>query len=150
MILIKNNFFTFKNLISGISVLLDFLYNLIIYTIFLFKTESEGPPGPTNIVVLYRGYIFSVEAFHEDQLLNPNQFCSQLQFIENWCKEQPNDGPGIGALTVNDRTTWAKNRQYLRSLSEDNAKFIDLIENSLMVVSFSDSEPVEQEEVSLN
>jgi len=106
-------------------------------------TVSEGPSAPNNIIVMYRGYIFSFDAiFNEQQLLCPQEIAYQLYYIEKWCQAQDRDGPGVGALTVTDRSVWAKNRDYLRTLHPENARILDLIEKSVMVFAYEDSEPL--------
>ncbi len=77
------------------------------------------------------------------------EFESQLSYIENWCKQQPKSGPGVGALTTTDRTKWALNRKHLKSLSSRNEEILNAIENSLTVLAFDDKEPQTQIEVIL-
>lgn len=110
--------------------------------------ESEGSAAPTNLIVLYRGYLFSFDLAPNEQILTAPEIQHQLAFIENWCQQQSSEGPAVGALTATDRTKWALNRQYLLDLSEENKKIIDTIENSLFVVTFDDNQPITQEEVS--
>ncbi|XP_053214602.1 peroxisomal carnitine O-octanoyltransferase-like isoform X2 [Panonychus citri] len=114
-----------------------------------FITEDEGPPAPTNIIVLYRGYIFSFEAVDPqlEEPLTPQEIAFQLFYIEKWCQSQATDGPGVGALTVTDRSQWAKNRDYLIKLNTRNKKTIDRIEQSLFVIVFDDSEPTTQSQL---
>ena len=114
-----------------------------------FKTKSEGVIHSRNIVVMYRGYIFTFDILMPDEsILGPQELAYQLSFIEKWCTAQERDGPGIGALTVSDRSVWAKNREYLKSLHPDNAKNLDIIENAIGVYAFEDSEPLSQTDVS--
>jgi carnitine O-acetyltransferase len=81
--------------------------------------------------------------------LTAPEFESQLSYIENWCKQQPKSGPGVGALTTTDRTKWALNRKHLKSLSSRNEEILNIIENSLTVLAFDDKEPQTQIEVIL-
>ena len=112
-------------------------------------TVSEGPLHSSNVIVLYRGYIFTFDMILPDEsILTPQELAYQLMFIEKWCQSQETDGPGIGALTVAERSVWAKNRQYLRSLHPENAKILDLIENAISVYAFEDSEPLSPTDVS--
>lgn len=101
------------------------------------------------MIILNRGYIFSLEGhLPNEELLTPQELAYQLFYIEKWCQAQDHDGPGLGALTVADRTVWANNRTYLKGLHPDNAKNLDLIENSVGVYAFEDSEPQSQSDVS--
>ena len=114
-----------------------------------FVTEDEGPPAPTNIIVLYRGYIFSFEAVDRklEEPLTPQEIAFQLFYIEKWCQAQSTDGPGVGALTVSDRSRWAKNREYLIKYHPQNKTTLDKIEQALFVIIFDDSEPITQSEI---
>ncbi|RWS24070.1 peroxisomal carnitine O-octanoyltransferase-like protein [Leptotrombidium deliense] len=112
-----------------------------------FRTEAEGAPAATNVIVLYRGHIFSFNAIDEnEEPLTPQELSFQLYYIEKWCQAQ-NAGTGIGSLTVGKRNEWAKNREYLRSLHKKNVENLQLIEDALMVIVLDDSEPVTQGEV---
>lgn len=84
----------------------------------------------------------------DESILTPQELAYQLLFIEKWCQSQERDGPGIGALTVTDRSLWAKNRHYLRALHPENAKIMDVIENAIGVYAFEDSEPLSHTDVS--
>ncbi|XP_074605471.1 peroxisomal carnitine O-octanoyltransferase-like isoform X2 [Brevipalpus obovatus] len=115
----------------------------------IFVTESEGPPPPTNVIVLYRGYIFSMEVIDRsnEEPLTPQEIAFQLNAIEKWCLSQPADGPGLGVLTTLERSHWAANREYLASIHPQNADNLKRIEEALLVITFDDSEPLTQEEL---
>ena len=83
----------------------------------------------------------------DGQYLTAPELETQLSYIENWVQNQSQDGPGVGALTTAPRTDWALNRQYLKRLSPDNEKYLDIIEKSLSVCAFEDKEPQNQCEV---
>ncbi|CAG2101439.1 unnamed protein product [Medioppia subpectinata] len=112
-----------------------------------FKTESEGPTAPTNLIVLYRGYVFSFDLTLNDNLLNAYEIDHQLRYIEDWCQRQLNAGPGVGALTTTDRTKWALNREYLIQLNSKNKKTLDTIELSMFCVTLDDNQPVTQDQI---
>lgn len=105
---------------------------------FHFKTESEGK-CPTHIVVLHKGRIFSFNAVddNEDPLTVP-ELQSQLQYIHDKCEEM-GQGPSVGILTADERTSWAKNRQYLQELSSQNARSLDIIDKSILAIVMDDS-----------
>ncbi|WAQ94748.1 OCTC-like protein, partial [Mya arenaria] len=72
-----------------------------------FKTESEGPT-PFHIVVQCRGRIFVIKAVDDkEEPLTPLELQDQFQKIRDQCDNQP-EGLGIGALTGENRTTWAQ------------------------------------------
>lgn len=111
--------------------------------------EQEGPPAQTNVIVLYRGYIFSFEPIDRgaEEPFTPEEIAYQLYYIEKWCRAQPVDGPGIGSLTTTDRSVWAHNREYLKRLHPDNEIGLKTIENALMCIALDDAEPLNQQEV---
>lgn len=114
----------------------------------LFIVVSEGPSAPNNVIIMYRGYIFSFDTMVSDEdMLTPQELGYQLYYIEKWCQAQGREGQGIGSLTTTDRTLWAKNRSYLRSLHPDNDRLLKLIEGSIFVYAFEDSEPLSQTDV---
>lgn len=98
---------------------------------------------------MYRGYIFSFEAIDRaiEEPLTPKEIAHQLGYIEEWCKSQASDGPGLGALTTLDRSSWAKYREYLMNLHPQNADSLKKIEESLLILSLDDQEPLTQGEV---
>lgn len=98
---------------------------------------------------MYRGYLFSFEAIDRsiEEPLTPKEIAYQLGYIQDWCSNQTFDGPGLGSLTTMDRSNWAKNREYLINLHPQNAEILKKIEESLLVISFDDQEPLSQGEV---
>ncbi|XP_054166845.1 peroxisomal carnitine O-octanoyltransferase-like [Oppia nitens] len=112
-----------------------------------FKTESEGGSSPNNIILLYKGHIFSFDLVQNDQLLTAPEIEHQLKHIENWCQQNGTTGSGIGSLTTTDRTKWADNRDYLIKLNKDNEDILNTIENSMFVVALDDNQPIGQEEI---
>lgn len=85
-----------------------------------------------------------------EEPLTPQEIAFQLNAIEKWCLSQPTDGPGLGVLTTLERSHWAANREYLTSLHSQNADNLKRIEEALLVISFDDSEPLTQKEVSFH
>ena len=100
--------------------------------------------------MLYRGYIFAFDNVIDGQFLTAPEIESQLSYIENWCQSQSQNGPGVGALTTTGRTEWAHNRQYLKSLSPENEKYLEIIEKAMSVCAFEDKEPQNPREVNIN
>ncbi|XP_068942217.1 peroxisomal carnitine O-octanoyltransferase [Petaurus breviceps papuanus] len=64
----------------------------------------------------------------------------QLTYIQKKCHSEP-DGPGVAALTSEERTRWAKAREYLISLDPENLTILEKIQSSLLVYSLDDSSP---------
>lgn len=68
---------------------------------------SEGP-GPVDIVVQCRGRIFVMKVVDDSEKpLTAPELQAQFQYIRDKCDQEP-EGPGIGALTGDNRTTWAQ------------------------------------------
>ncbi|NXJ16318.1 OCTC octanoyltransferase, partial [Odontophorus gujanensis] len=104
-----------------------------------FKTVAEGE-CPSHLVVLCRGRVFAFDAIHEGNMLTPPEISRQLTYIQKRCHSEP-DGPGLSALTSNERTKWAEIREYLISLDPKNLTHLEKIQQSLFVVSLDDASP---------
>ncbi|XP_028833452.1 peroxisomal carnitine O-octanoyltransferase [Denticeps clupeoides] len=104
-----------------------------------FKTESEGP-CLTHIVVMCRGRIFTFDAMCDGLILTPPELLRHLTHIKHAC-EGGVEGQGVAALTTEERTRWAKAREYLISLDPANENILETIQSSLFVVSLDDSKP---------
>ncbi|XP_061054479.1 peroxisomal carnitine O-octanoyltransferase isoform X5 [Eubalaena glacialis] len=64
----------------------------------------------------------------------------QLTYIQKKCRREP-DGPGVAALTSEERTRWAKAREYLISLNPENLTMLEKIQSSLLVFCLDDGSP---------
>ncbi|XP_063268888.1 peroxisomal carnitine O-octanoyltransferase [Prinia subflava] len=104
-----------------------------------FKTEAEGE-CPSHLIVLCRGRVFAFDAMHEGSMLTPPEIFRQLTYIQKRCCSEP-DGPGLAALTSNERTKWAELREYLIHLDPKNLTLLEKIQRSLFVVGLDDSSP---------
>ncbi|NWW01485.1 OCTC octanoyltransferase, partial [Oreocharis arfaki] len=104
-----------------------------------FKTEAEGE-CPSHLIVLCRGRVFAFDAMHEGSMLTPPEIFRQLTYIQKRCHSEP-DGPGLAALTSNERTKWAELREYLIHLDPKNLTHLEKIQRSLFVVCLDDSSP---------
>ncbi|NWS29424.1 OCTC octanoyltransferase, partial [Polioptila caerulea] len=104
-----------------------------------FKTEAEGE-CPSHLTVLCRGRVFAFDAMHEGSMLTPPEIFRQLTYIQKRCYSEP-DGPGLAALTSNERTKWAELREYLIHLDPKNLALLEKIQRSLFVVGLDDSSP---------
>ncbi|NWS60128.1 OCTC octanoyltransferase, partial [Chunga burmeisteri] len=104
-----------------------------------FKTETEGE-CPSHLIVLCRGRVFAFDAIHEGNMVTPPEIFRQLTYIQKRCHGEP-DGPGLAALTSNERTKWAELREYLIDLDPKNLSLLEKIQRSLFVVCLDDSSP---------
>lgn len=111
-----------------------------------FHTESEGP-APLHVTVHCRGRIFVVKAVDEnEEPLTPLELQHQFQYIRDLCDSGP-EGPGIGALTGDNRTSWAQTRSHLVAIHPQNYENLELIQQSMMCVVFDDHCPEDEAEV---
>ncbi|KAL4222593.1 hypothetical protein ACF0H5_018634 [Mactra antiquata] len=111
-----------------------------------FKPESEGE-SPNHVVVFCKGRIFMMKVVDDNgELLTPPNLQQQFQYIVDKCDREP-EGPGLGALTGDNRTSWAHVRSHLLALHPDNFKNIELIQQSMMCVIFDDAEPKDETEL---
>ncbi|XP_053119935.1 peroxisomal carnitine O-octanoyltransferase isoform X2 [Hemicordylus capensis] len=104
-----------------------------------FRTESEGE-CPSHLVVLCRGRIFEFDAVHDGHMLSPPEIFRQLAYIQTRCQHEP-EGPGLAALTSEERTQWAKTRDYLINLDPRNLSLLEKIQSSLFVICLDESSP---------
>ncbi|XP_007170354.2 peroxisomal carnitine O-octanoyltransferase isoform X1 [Balaenoptera acutorostrata] len=104
-----------------------------------FRTESEGH-CPSHIAVMCRGRVFVFDVMHEGCLMTPPEILRQLTYIQKKCRREP-DGPGVAALTSEERTRWAKAREYLISLNPENLTMLEKIQSSLLVFCLDDGSP---------
>ncbi|KFM68406.1 Peroxisomal carnitine O-octanoyltransferase, partial [Stegodyphus mimosarum] len=108
-----------------------------------FHTELEEPASPTHVVILHGGHIFSFDAVDEyGDILIPPEFQLQFKRIKDWCEE---NGPGssVGALTLDDRTSWAKNREWLLQIHPENELHMETINTALSIIVLDDAEPTD-------
>ncbi|XP_064456216.1 peroxisomal carnitine O-octanoyltransferase-like isoform X2 [Ornithodoros turicata] len=115
---------------------------------FLPEGEETFPgESPTNVIVLCSGHIFSFGAVNENgEPITVDELSQQLEYIELYCAGME-AGPGIGALTVGDRDSWAENRDALRNLHPENERNLQMIEDALLVVVLDNAAPENRTEV---
>ncbi|KAK6326907.1 hypothetical protein J4Q44_G00025520 [Coregonus suidteri] len=104
-----------------------------------FKTESEGP-CPSHVVVMCKGRFFSFDAVCDGHILTPPELLRQLTNVKQCCEGEP-AGDGVAALTSEERTRWAKAREYLIGIDPANKTLLETIQSSLFVVSLDDAKP---------
>ncbi|KAK6617365.1 hypothetical protein RUM43_014374 [Polyplax serrata] len=105
-----------------------------------FKTGREGQCS-SNVIVLCKGRIFSVNALDEKGKISSPLFWEEVfEQIIKVCDEI-GEGSGVGMLSCDMRSNWSKNRRHLIEISEKNAIMMDLIERSLFVLILEDDVP---------
>ncbi|XP_033762348.1 peroxisomal carnitine O-octanoyltransferase-like isoform X2 [Pecten maximus] len=111
-----------------------------------FLTDSQGT-SPGHLTVMCKGHIFVFDAVDADgEILTPPAIQSQLQRIKDKCDNQP-EGLGLGALTAEERTTWAKTRNQLAALHPNNYTNLELIQSSIINVALDDNQPKDNSEM---
>lgn len=66
--------------------------------------------------------------------------CRQLSYVKDCCEGEP-EGDGVSALTSDERTRWAKAREYLISIDPHNKTILETIQSSLFVISLDETKP---------
>lgn len=96
--------------------------------------------------MLLAGHIYSFDLFNgETDLLNPFEIVTQLTLIMQSASEQ-SKGRGLAALTTTNRDRWSRNRTLLEDQSSKNVEFLKIIDEAMFVISFDDSEPINEVE----
>lgn len=113
-----------------------------------FKTSDEGS-CPSHMIVVIAGRVFYFEFINPDDghCITPQQFLYAYRLIRDTVENEPKE-KGVPILTSDDRATWFHNRNHLKELSQDNAKYLEIIESAAMTASLDDSEPLDYSEVS--
>uniref|UniRef100_A0A6M2DPT8 Putative carnitine o-acyltransferase cpti n=1 Tax=Xenopsylla cheopis TaxID=163159 RepID=A0A6M2DPT8_XENCH len=96
-----------------------------------FKTEKEGP-CPSHIIIMRGGRIFKVNVNINGKPIKASQLEQVIVDIKTMCKEKSEQE--IGYMTCDERTSWAKNRQHLQSLSQKNKNILQFIEESIFII----------------
>ncbi|XP_077070208.1 peroxisomal carnitine O-octanoyltransferase [Siphateles boraxobius] len=104
-----------------------------------FKTESEGP-CPSHMIVMCCGRVFTFDALCDGRILTPPELLRHLTYIKECCDGEP-EGDGVSALTTEERTRWAKAREYLISIDPVNKTILETIQSSLFVLALDDTKP---------
>lgn len=110
-----------------------------------FRTAEEGPPESLEVIVLHRGYIFSITpvCMHGQSnasILPAPLIQKQLEHIKRWCHGRP-QGPGVGALTTGERSDWNETREKLAKVCDKNKQILDRIDRALSVLVLDQNEP---------
>ncbi|XP_070298386.1 peroxisomal carnitine O-octanoyltransferase, partial [Salvelinus sp. IW2-2015] len=87
-----------------------------------------------------KGRFFSFDAVCDGHILTPPELLRQLTHVKQCCEEEP-AGDGVAALTSEERTRWAKAREYLIGIDPANKTILETIQSSLFVISLDDAKP---------
>ncbi|KAK4329415.1 hypothetical protein Pmani_000173 [Petrolisthes manimaculis] len=113
---------------------------------FRWKTNEEGE-CPLHMAVLCNGHIWTMYPWdHEGKPLRPPELEVQIRYIREQ-SDTLGTGPSLAALTCDKRDSWAKNRDWLKSLSLTNMKNLDLVESAMFVFVLDNSEPMDEKEM---
>ncbi|EDV91028.1 peroxisomal carnitine O-octanoyltransferase [Drosophila grimshawi] len=112
-----------------------------------FRTKSEGST-PTHVTVSGKGRQFAFNGVHEDDtILTAPEILVILQRLRSILDYEPM-GDGVPALTNDDRTSWAKNRNRIIEISEANKETLRLVESSCFDVCWDENMPQDTEQSS--
>ncbi|KAL7040782.1 hypothetical protein ACKWTF_000517 [Chironomus riparius] len=111
-----------------------------------FKTESEGE-CPSIAIVVSKGRVFYFDFIANGTTISPQEFLYIFSMIRDRVDNEDLE-KGIPILTGDERTSWAKNRNYLKELSKDNAEYLKIIESAAMTFCMEDEEPVNYSDTS--
>ncbi|XP_060651198.1 peroxisomal carnitine O-octanoyltransferase [Drosophila nasuta] len=112
-----------------------------------FLSKNEGN-GPNHILIGAKGRQFSFSCVHEDDsILTAPEILVNLQRLRSILDYEA-EGDGVSALTHDDRTNWAKNRNHLCEISEENKRTLLSVESSVMVLCWDEHCPNDAEQAS--
>eukprot|EP00794_Sanderia_malayensis_P003570 gene3570-4074_t len=104
---------------------------------------KDGQPSldMRHVVVMKRNRFYTFDVLTPNlEVLTTPEIERQFHRI-NAMAESKDKGPGVGAFTAIDRTSWKKTQDYLFSLDENNRKIVDTINKSLVVFILDDKSP---------
>ncbi len=120
------------------------------------EASASGKRLPGHLIVMYRGYIYSLqfadletEGLTNDQrLMTPRDMGVAFQWIVDDVRcNLPESGPGVAALTNDNRDRWAANREKLLAVDPRNAQSLEQVETAVFCMSLRDDEPQTESEV---
>ncbi|XP_017118576.1 LOW QUALITY PROTEIN: peroxisomal carnitine O-octanoyltransferase [Drosophila elegans] len=112
-----------------------------------FLTKDEGKT-PSHILISGKGRQFILDCVHEDDtILTAPEILVAVQRLRSILDYEPL-GDCVPTLSHDDRTTWARNRNRLREISEANKETLLLVESASMEICWYDQSPKDYEESS--
>ncbi|XP_045114902.1 peroxisomal carnitine O-octanoyltransferase-like [Portunus trituberculatus] len=110
-----------------------------------WKSKEEGE-CPQHVVVLCQGHVWCLDPWDaKGEPLTPPELEAQLKEVWERCGLM-GPGEGVAALTCDKREVWAENRDWLKSLSFENMKNLELIETAAFVFVVDETCPATQQE----
>ncbi|XP_071528137.1 peroxisomal carnitine O-octanoyltransferase [Panulirus ornatus] len=111
-----------------------------------WRTKDEGD-CPLHLTVLCHGHIWTMYPWDSaGKPLSPPELEVQIRYIRE-TSDNLGSGPGLSILTCDRRENWAKNRDWLKSLSINNMKNLEHIESSMFVFVLDDTTPKDRNEL---
>ena len=111
------------------------------------RDDIEKKSFQKHIIVLYRGYIFSLNVLsNSGEVKAYEQIKAELEHI---CSpNQSTQGPGLGILTSMDREKWASTREDLQKINHVNGGHIEKIETAIFALCLDEESPSTLEDTS--
>ncbi|KAJ1553091.1 Carnitine O-acetyltransferase mitochondrial [Cladochytrium tenue] len=110
-------------------------------------TRTSDPSQNSHVIVIRKNKFFKLDTVVDGAALSAAELESQLRKIIAAAGDTPD--VAIGALTTENRDSWAKTRKTLLAASPVNKKSLDAIETGAFVLCLDDTAPVTKEEVSV-
>lgn len=103
---------------------------------------TYSPEESRHVVVVRKNQFFWFDVYHEDgSALSRTELQRQLQQVVGLSNDSSNFEPPVGALTTENRSTWAEMRNKLIDEDESNRVGLDRIEIALFVVCLDNGDP---------
>ncbi|KZP00530.1 acyltransferase ChoActase/COT/CPT [Calocera viscosa TUFC12733] len=105
----------------------------------LSRKPALKEPGARSIMVMAKDWVYMVEVLgKDDEILRPREIEERLAEVVRDVEERVKKGEkgeAVGILSADDRDVWAKNREYLLTMSPvTNRKALTLVENCLFAL----------------
>jgi carnitine O-acetyltransferase len=108
---------------------------------------TYSPEESRHVVVVRKNQFFWFDVYHRDGSgLSRSQLKRHLQQVVDLSNDSGNPDPPVGALTTENRSTWAVMRKKLIDEDEYNKVGVDRIEKALFVVCLDDEDPQNMDE----
>ncbi|KAJ3081561.1 Carnitine O-acetyltransferase mitochondrial, partial [Quaeritorhiza haematococci] len=107
-------------------------------------THNADPNTNNHIIVMRKNQFYVLDLKHHGRHLSVAEIESQLNKI--YMMAGDTRFTPVGALTTEDRDTWAKLRDQLLAVSDKNKRNLDIIQRAAFVVCLDDIKPVTREE----
>eukprot|EP01013_Petalomonas_cantuscygni_P009214 TRINITY_DN22017_c0_g1_i1.p1 TRINITY_DN22017_c0_g1~~TRINITY_DN22017_c0_g1_i1.p1 ORF type:complete len:817 (+),score=206.80 TRINITY_DN22017_c0_g1_i1:124-2574(+) len=96
---------------------------------------------PRQVMVMKKNRIFLLDMYHNDgTCLSTMEVLAELEKIDLMCQSNVL-APAVGALTANNRTQWAADREALKTASARNAELLSKIDGTVLSLSLDEITP---------